>query len=83
MARRRRVKKSKRKIQKNIRTLNFNTKSYLFFGIGLLLIVIGYITLPLSENAWYSLTLSPILILAGYCVFIPLAILYRKPKNQS
>ena len=53
------------------------------FGIGLAVIVVGYIFLriPPAEGFW-SLTLAPIILVAGYCVLIPLAIL-RKPKDKK
>ena len=53
------------------------------FGIGLAVIVVGYIFLriPPAEGFW-SLTLAPIILVIGYCVLIPLAIL-RKPKDKK
>jgi hypothetical protein len=63
--------------------LPFSSQNYLFFGIGLVLIVIGYIAL--SRGPWdsfWSLTLAPILLVLGYCVLVPVAILYRK-KNKK
>ena len=53
------------------------------FGIGLAVIVVGYIFLriPPAEGFW-SLTLAPIVLVIGYCVIIPLAIL-RKPKDKT
>jgi Flp pilus assembly protein TadB len=52
--------------------LPFTRKNYYLFLVGLAVIVIGYIAL-----AQGSITLAPILLVLGYCVLIPVAILYR------
>ncbi|MFH1942011.1 MAG: hypothetical protein ABIL68_07875 [bacterium] len=64
--------------------LPFVKENYYLFGIGFLVIVIGYIAL--SRGPWdsfSSLTLAPILLVIGYCVVIPVAILYRKKQKKS
>ena len=52
------------------------------FGIGLLVIIVGYLFLrtPPAESFW-SLTLAPIVLVIGYCVIVPLSIL-RKRKDK-
>ena len=57
--------------------LPFTKLNYYIFAAGLLAIVLGYFTL--SQG---SITLAPILLVVGYCVIIPVAILYRG-KNSS
>jgi hypothetical protein len=52
--------------------LPFGRKNYLLFGIGALVIVAGYVAL-----AGGSITLAPILLLLGYLVVIPWAILAK------
>lgn len=52
--------------------LPFTKINYYIFGAGLLAIVLGYFTL--SQG---SITLAPLLLVLGYCVIIPVAILYR------
>ncbi len=50
----------------------FGKKNYLYFGLALIVIIIGYIAL------WQgSITLAPILLVIGYCVLIPVAIIVR------
>lgn len=64
-------------------------------GLGLLLIVIGYLCMSTgmvadadvatNEGTWNSpmaVTIAPILLVLGYCVVIPLSIIYR-PKGNS
>jgi uncharacterized membrane protein HdeD (DUF308 family) len=64
--------------------LPFSSENYIIFGIGILLIIAGYIALSQGPwNSFWSLTLAPILLVIGYCVAIPLAILYRKKKQET
>ncbi len=64
--------------------LPFSSTNYLLFGIGLLVIIIGYILLSIGPwNSFYSLTAAPIFLVIGYCVIIPIAILYHKKKNTQ
>ena len=50
----------------------FGKKNYILFGIAAVAIVAGYIALSKG-----SITLAPILLLLGYLVLIPMAILAR------
>ena len=64
--------------------LPFSSENYIIFGVGIFLIILGY--LSLSKGPWdsfWSLTLAPILLVIGDCVAIPLAILYRKKKQEN
>jgi hypothetical protein len=62
--------------------LPFTKKNYLLFAVGLVVIIIGYIALSMG-----SITLAPILLVLGYCVVIPIAIIINggraKEKTQS
>lgn len=62
----------------------FRKENYLLFASGVFFLTAGYIALAQGpwDSAW-SLTVSPVLLLLGYCVFIPLAILYRPGKKNS
>jgi hypothetical protein len=64
--------------------LPFSKENYVLFAIGLFLIIFGYVAL--SKGPWdsfWSLTLAPILLVIGYCVAIPLAILFRKKGKRE
>ena len=50
----------------------FGTKNYLVFALGLLSIILGYVFLSHG-----SITLAPILLVLGYCVIIPVAIMIK------
>jgi len=64
--------------------LPFTKSNYQIFAVGILIIILGYIALAQgpAESFW-SLTLAPILLVIGYCVVIPFAILYQKKNNSS
>jgi len=76
------VKKLKEKPKKPIKKpkveLPFGTRNYTWFGIGILAIVIGYILLVMG-----SITLAPILLVAGYCVIIPISIIISGEKRKK
>jgi hypothetical protein len=57
--------------------LPFSKKNYVLFALGLLVIVIGYVTL-----GYGSVTLAPILLVLGYCVIIPVAIIINGGKEK-
>jgi|TARA_B100001996_G_scaffold183316_1_gene140116 hypothetical protein len=56
----------------------YKTKNYVLFGAGVFVIIVGYLTMYLGEvDSFQSLVLSPLLLLIGYLVLIPYALLYR------
>ena len=62
-----------------LESLPFNKTNYRILGSGLLSIVLGYVAL--SQSPWdgtMPLVVAPILLVLGYCVLIPLGILYRR-----
>ena len=57
----------------------FGMKNYIIFAAAIIMIVIGYITLGNG-----SMTLAPVLLVLGYCVLIPVAIMIKdKPDISS
>jgi hypothetical protein len=62
--------------------LPFTKKNYIIFAIGIFIIAVGYVTL-----GYGSITLAPILLVLGYCVLIPIAIIINggkeKPKEPA
>jgi len=58
--------------------------NYLIFGIGVLTIIVGYIIMATGKTySFQSLTVAPIVLLIGYLVIIPIAILYRRPNSTN
>ena len=70
----------------------FGRKNYVLFGAGMLVITLGYITLAQTapdpipgDMSWpqICLTLSPALLVLGYCVLIPLSIIVDSGKGGN
>jgi hypothetical protein len=58
--------------------LPFTRKNWILFGIGLLVIAVGYALLRVPPvDGFLSLTAAPALLVFGYCVLVPAAILVR------
>ncbi|HPG40468.1 MAG TPA: hypothetical protein PLP19_04970 [bacterium] len=64
--------------------LDLTARNYQLFGLGALVIVVGYVFLSKgpAESFW-SLTLAPILLVIGYCILVPLAIFWRSKKDKE
>ncbi|MBN2029923.1 hypothetical protein JW824_06720 [bacterium] len=74
----------KGKQNKESRTLYLKSGNYLLFGLGLVLIIIGFVVLSKGPwNGFSSLTLAPILLVIGYLVIVPFAILYKTKNNRK
>ena len=57
----------------------YKRKNYLLFGVGVFVIIVGYLIMYLGEvDSFQSLVISPLLLLTGYLVIIPLALLCKK-----
>ena len=64
--------------------LALTNKNYLIFGIGILVIILGYIFLARGPwNSTSSLTIAPILLVIGYAVIVPLPIMFRQKGTQD
>jgi len=65
-------KKDAAKRQDVLMKVDFTTKNYILFGAGIITIIVGFISLSRG-----SITLAPILLIIGYLVLVPLAILLK------
>ena len=64
--------------------LPFTKTNYQILFLGLLVIALGYFAL--SQEPWdgtMPLVVAPILLVLGYCVIIPVGILYRKKQEAE
>lgn len=60
--------------------LPFGRQNGVIFIAGLAVIALGYLFLSIEPATGFaSLTLAPLLLVIGYCVLIPWAILYKAP----
>jgi len=65
-------KEKKEKEKEVLADAKFTRKNSIFFGLGLIFIVVGFILLATG-----SIVLAPILLVIGYLVFFPLGILLK------
>ena len=64
---------------KNLDNWPFNKYNYILFSIGLFIILLGYFLMSSGNvDSFLSVKLSPILLIIGYLIIIPLSIFYRK-----
>jgi hypothetical protein len=64
--------------------LPFTKINYQILGAGILCIILGYIALAQDPwNGTMPLVVAPILLVLGYCVVIPIGILFHKNKNAE
>ncbi len=60
---------------------SFTRLNYMLFGFSLLVILIGYFVMYTGETDSIQATkVSPVILTIGYCVLIPISILYRSKK---
>ena len=57
----------------------FNKTNYAIFGVGIIIIIIGYLLISFNEvNSIASTRIGPLMLFVGYCVIIPISIIYNK-----
>lgn len=60
------------------------TKNYMIIGIGLAIIIVGYILMaPNSVDGFLPTIVAPIFLVIGYCVVIPIGILYNDTTERE
>ena len=76
--------KEARKKIKTVDVLPFDKKNLTVFGIGLIVLVIGYILMAQPPvNGFLSRTLSPIILMIAYIFIIPYSIFYGRRKKEQ
>ena len=62
----------------------FTYINYLLFLIGVITIITGYIIMYTGETeSFQSVRLSPMILVIGYCIIIPISILYKSRGGSS
>ncbi|MBI44700.1 MAG: hypothetical protein CMG66_00875 [Candidatus Marinimicrobia bacterium] len=57
----------------------FKRNNYLLFLSGIIFVLFGYILMYTGDvNSYQSITIAPFLLVIGYCILIPVSILYKK-----
>ena len=61
---------------------NFTQANYIIFLAGIVIIILANIIMALgTTNSFQALTLAPIMLIIGYLIIIPLAIVYKNRKH--
>ncbi len=55
----------------------FGKRNYILFAVGILAIIAGFIFLGTGDTVF-----APILLVLGYCVIIPIAIIIKDKKKE-
>jgi uncharacterized membrane protein len=72
----------KRKV-KNETALPFTKNNYYIIAVGIGLVVLGFIVMGEgSVEGTLPLVVAPILLVIGYCVILPIGILYKRKELQ-
>lgn len=62
------------------------TKNFIYIGIGIGVLLLGFVLLSMGiYTGWdnpLSVSVAPVVLVIGYCVVIPWAIMWR-PKNEQ
>ena len=78
--------KTKKKAQRRRQVLEWPLvrENYLLFGLGILVLIIGYFLLSIGPwDSFWSRTLAPVVLVVGYLVVIPFAILHGKKGSKK
>ena len=66
------------------RKLYFNKKNYIFFIAGTVGLVLGYYLMSIGpHDSFWSLTLSPIIVVLSLTVLFPLGIMWNSKKKSE
>ncbi|MCX6157861.1 MAG: hypothetical protein WCK13_07945 [Ignavibacteriota bacterium] len=72
------VVKSKKAKAAEILHLSLTNKNYMIIGLGIILIIIGYVFMAEnSVDGFLPTVVAPILLVIGYIVVVPFGILYK------
>lgn len=81
---RRDTRRSRQRPDQQARELPYSGRNIRYFAIGILFILAGYFfTSRPPVDGFMSLTLAPILLVLGYCVFVPMALLVGEKKDTT
>jgi hypothetical protein len=70
--------KSKKSAQTAHIRISLTKKNYMIIGLGIAIIIIGYILMAAnSVDGFLPTVVAPILLVAGYCAIIPFGILFK------
>ena len=69
---------------KKIEILPLEAVNYKILVAGVVVVILGYVALGMEPwDGFMALTVAPVLLLVGYCIIIPVGIIYRKKKAEN
>ncbi len=72
------LKSKKQKREQSHLHFAMTSKNYIIIGAGIVLIILGYILMSQnSVDGFLPTVIAPILLIIGYCVVVPIGILYK------
>ncbi|MFZ4592021.1 MAG: hypothetical protein ACOYN6_13550 [Ignavibacteria bacterium] len=78
------VVKSKKAKAAEILHLSLTNKNYMIIGLGILLIIIGYVFMAEnSVDGFLPTVVAPILLVLGYIVVVPFGILFKDKTAET
>ncbi len=77
-------KKSSKRRRAGERTLPLTKVNYILLLVGVGIIIIGYLfMLEGSVDGVMPIVIAPVLLVIGYCIIIPVALLYRRKEEMK
>jgi hypothetical protein len=77
------VVKSKKAKAAEVLHISLTNKNYMIIGLGILLIIIGYVFMAEnSVDGFLPTVVAPILLVLGYIVVVPVGILYKDKSAE-
>lgn len=62
----------------------YSRRNYLLLLVSILIVVLGYICLAIKPvDGTLTMVVAPILLVAGYCVLLPISLFLRPSKNPG
>ncbi len=62
-------------------------QQFILVGVGVAIVILGFVLLSLGMSTGWdnplSVDVAPVVLVIGYCVVIPFALLYRGKKQDS
>ena len=60
---------------------SYTNINYILFVCGIIMIILGYLIMITGDtNSFQSLSLSPVILLIGYLILIPLSLIYKNKE---
>lgn len=68
-------------------TMPLSRQQFILVGAGVAIVILGFVLLSLGMSSGWdnplSVDVAPVVLVIGYCVVIPFALLYRGKKQDS